>query len=123
MHGPNASIGGMKRLVAPLVFLAAAQTAHAAEKVPGFKATLEPRATHEECLTLAAGAKRKYFWRADGPVEFNVHYKQGPEEFYPLKRSGMRGDGGSFTAKQAAEYCWAWIARDKPVHLEGRIGD
>lgn len=123
MHGANASIRGMKRLFAALAALAAAQAALAADKAPGFDVTLQPRATHEECVTLAAGDKRKYYWKTDGPVEFNVHYRQGPETSYPLKRDGMRGDGGTFTAKVAGEHCWTWVARDKRVRLQGRITD
>jgi hypothetical protein len=82
---------------------------------------LDARAVHEECMTLGDGAKRNYSWKASGPVDFNVHYHQGPEVFYPVKRDGMRGDGGTFIAKTAQDYCWMWTARDKPVKLEGRI--
>jgi len=57
----------------------------------------------------------------DNAVDFNIHYHDGPEAFYPVKRDGMRGDGGSFVAKIGQDYCWMWTARDKPVKLEGRI--
>jgi hypothetical protein len=86
-----------------------------------FTADIEPKQLHEECVKLEAGEKRTYYWKADNPVDFNVHYHEGPEVFYPVKRPGMRGDGGVFTAKVAQDYCWMWTARDKPVKLEGRI--
>jgi hypothetical protein len=76
---------------------------------------------HEECAHLAKGEKRNYYWRADGPVDFNVHYHRGDEAIYPLKRDAMRGDGGTFIAKSADDYCWMWTARDRPAKLEGRI--
>jgi len=82
---------------------------------------LEPKAMHEECAKLQAGDKRKYYWKADNAVDFNIHYHEGPEVFYPVKRDGMRGDGGTFVAKIGQDYCWMWTARDKPVKLEGRI--
>jgi hypothetical protein len=83
--------------------------------------TLQPKQMHEECAKLQAGEKRNYSWKADGPVDFNIHYHEGSEALYPVKRDGMRGDGGAFTAKIAQDYCWMWTARDKPVKLEGRI--
>jgi len=38
-----------------------------------------------------------------------------------VKRQAMRGDGGSFKAKVAQDYCWMWTARDKPAKVEGAI--
>lgn len=89
--------------------------------VQPFSVKLEPKAMHEECAKLQAGDKRKYYWKADNAVDFNIHYHEGPEVFYPVKRDGMRGDGGEFAPKKAQDYCWMWTARDKPVKLEGRI--
>jgi hypothetical protein len=87
-----------------------------------FNVSLEAKGMHEECMRLDRGEKRSYYWRADGPVDFNVHYHLDDKAVYPVKRDGMRGDGGSFVAKSAEDYCWMWTARDRPVRLEGRIG-
>jgi hypothetical protein len=89
--------------------------------VQPFSVSVEAKQLHEECVKLQAGEKRKYYWKADGAVDFNIHYHEGSEVFYPVKRDGMRGDGGTFTAKGAQDYCWMWTAREKPVKLEGRI--
>ena len=86
-----------------------------------FSAALEPGGMHEECAHLGKGQKRGYYWRADGPVDFNIHYHHGDEAVYPVKREAMRGDGGTFVAKEAEDYCWMWTARDRPVKVEGRI--
>ena len=114
----------MRGLVSAMaITLAAASAAHANDSagVQPFSAKLEPKAMHEECVKLQAGEKRNYYWKADNAVDFNIHYHEGPEVFYPVKRDGMRGDGGEFSAKKAQDYCWMWTARDKPVKLEGRI--
>src|SRR3954468_5138949 len=110
----------MKRLLA---VLACACGAHAAgtDTWKSFTATLAPGASHEECMRLEAGDARKYYWKSSAAVDFNVHYHEGSEATYPVKRDGMRGDGGSLKPKTAQEYCWMWTARDKPVKLEGRI--
>ena len=118
----------MKRLDAQLVaaLLAAAVLPAVAGDAPQgswktFDVMLEARGMHEECMTVDADDKRRWQWKADGPVDFNVHYHKGNDVSYPVKRDGMRGDGGVFTSKTREDYCWMWTARDKPVKLEGRI--
>ena len=85
------------------------------------KVLLQPGKVHEECMKVDAGAKRRYHWKADAPVDFNIHYHSGKDVFYPVKRDRMRGDGGTFTAKTSEEYCWMWTAKEKPAKVEGGI--
>jgi hypothetical protein len=86
-----------------------------------FSVTLEPKTMHEECVRVEKGDKRRYAWKSDAAVDFNIHYHRDTEVFYPVKREGMRTDGGIFSAKTGEDYCWMWTARDKPAKLEGRI--
>ena len=112
----------MKRPTALLLaFVAPAFAADAPATPHVFTASLQPKAMHEECVKLAAGEKRRYYWKADAAVDFNIHYHEGREVTYPVKRDGMRTDGGTFSAKIAQEYCWMWTARDKAAKLEGKI--
>jgi hypothetical protein len=83
--------------------------------------SVEATKMHEECLRIEAGEKRRYHWRADAPVDFNVHFHRGGEVVYPIKRNGMRGDGGTFVAKTGEDYCWMWTARNAPARIEGGI--
>jgi hypothetical protein len=126
MHGQMLAWPPMKRPTLALALCALATQAAVAygndsPAVQPFNLTVAAGKAHEECVKLQAAEKRKYYWKADAPVDFNIHYHEGPEVFYPVKRNAMRGDGGTFTAKIAQDYCWMWIARDKPVKLEGRI--
>ena len=112
----------MKTLIFFIALLTAAITASATPaEVHAFNQALAPGQMHEECLHLEAGEKRDYSWKADAPVDFNIHYHQEPRVFFPVKRDAMRGDGGTFVAKTAEDYCWMWTARDKAAKLEGRI--
>ena len=87
-----------------------------------FSATVSAGGVHEECVKLAKDESRRYEWSSNAAVDFNIHYHEGAEVTYPVKRDGMRTDGGTFTAsKGTQDYCWMWTARDKPVKLEGRI--
>ena len=112
----------MKRSLAALLLAAVAPLAlRAAPPEGSFSATIDAKDLHEECMHLDKGEKRNYSWRADGPVDFNIHFHQGEKPVYPVKREGMRGDGGTFMADAAQDYCWMWSTRDKPVKLQGRI--
>ena len=111
----------MKRLPALLLLVAARAFAADASAPPKpFTATLQPKAMHEECVKLDAGEKRKYYWKSDAAVDFNIHYHEGQEVSYPVKRDGMRTDGGTFTAKIAQDYCWMWTAKVQ-TKVEGKI--
>ena len=113
----------MKRLAllsCASLFLLAAHAADPAQST-AVAATLESGKVHEECMRVEKGEKRRYHWKASAPVDFNIHRHEGNEVFYPVKRTAMRGDGGTFTADVGADYCWMWTARDKPAKLEGGI--
>ena len=112
----------MKRLA--FLLCASCLAAHAADAPrPGaFAAALDPGKIHEECARVEKGEKRNYHWKATAPVDFNIHRHEGNEVFYPVKRTAMRGDGGTFKADVGADYCWMWTARDKAAKLEGGVG-
>jgi hypothetical protein len=113
----------MHRLLAALVLASA--PAFAADPPRDawkpFSITLEPKKVHEECQRVEKGEKRRYHWKSDAAVDFNIHFHRQTEVFYPVKRDGMRGDGGTFNAKSGEEYCWMWAARNAPAKIEGRI--
>lgn len=112
----------MKSLLA-LAGAACALAAHATDpaEMKAVSFTLEPGKVHEECMRLEAGDKRMFHWKANVPVDFNVHYHEGKDVFFPVKRDGMRGDGGTFIAKIAHDYCWMWTAKNAPAKVEGSI--
>ncbi len=83
--------------------------------------TLAPKKVHEECARVEAGESRRWHWKSDAPVDFNIHYHRDKDVFFPVKRDGMRGDGGTFTAKTGEDYCWMWTAKDAAVKVRGRI--
>jgi hypothetical protein len=114
----------MRRLLALLAAGTALQAfGYASDKQDNYvvSVTLEPKATHEECVAMKDGEKRRYHWKSSAPVDFNIHYHVDPEIFYPVKRDGMRGDGGTFTAKRTIEHCWMWTARGTAAKIEGEI--
>ena len=114
----------MTRRLAAVFALALAATLATATGSDDWKPisiALQPMQTHEECMRVEAGEKRRYHWKSDAPVDFNIHYHRDTEAFYPVKIAGMRGDGGTFAAKTGEDYCWMWTARDRPARIEGRL--
>src|SRR5688500_6646288 len=113
----------MKRLCLLLALAAAPAlanpTAHAAILAVDVK--LAPKKVHEERARMEAREPRRWHWKSDAPVDFNIHDHRGKDVFFLVKRNAMRGDGGTFTAKTAEDYCWMWAARDAPAKVEGRI--
>ena len=112
----------MKRFLALLCACgpAAASSPAPADRL-SIDAMLPPKKIHEECVRLEAGQSRRWHWKSSAPVDFNIHYHRGEEVFYPVKRDGMRADGGTFTARTGEDYCWMWSAKAAPAHVEGQI--
>ena len=86
-----------------------------------FGTVLEPKKDFEVCTRMEKGETRRYNWQSDNAVDFNIHFHRGKDVVYPVKRTAMRGDGGSFTAKEADEYCWMWTAKNATAKLGGRL--
>jgi len=108
-------------LAATLLATSALAQSPAPAKPTAIDVTLVPKKVHEECAQMKEGETLRYHWKSDTPVDFNIHYHRGNDVFYPVKRDAMRGDGGSFTAKTAEDYCWMWTARNQPARVEGSI--
>src|SRR4051794_33538236 len=118
----------MNRLLALLAVLGASCALQAAETSSSSSSssssavatTLEPGKPYESCMTLGAGDKRNWYWKADGPVAFDIPFHDGDNVPSAVKRERMRGDGGPFPPKPAHDYCGSWRA-PKATRLEAKI--
>ena len=84
--------------------------------------TLEPGKVHEACMKLESGERRRYEWKSSAQVDFNIHFHQGNDVQYPVKKDAARSWRAGFIAKTTEEYCWMWTALAKPAKIEGWIG-
>ena len=113
----------MMRLVAALAALVLATAAQAESRSSSSSSvttTLEPGKPYESCMALGAGDKRNWYWKADAPVDFTIHYHDNGTMRDLVTRKSMRGDGGTFTARDAGAYCWTWSAA-RAAKLEAKI--
>src|SRR5258706_15081221 len=112
----------MKRFL-PLLLALAVPVAMAADprsNANSFHAKLKPKKDHEECQRIAQGESRRYDWRADAPVDFNIHYHRGNDVIYAVKREAIPAANGTFTADTAEDYCWMWTS-NSTVEIKGQI--
>jgi hypothetical protein len=113
----------MKRLLAIVAAACAAggvQAASSSSSSTAVATTLQPGKPYEACMALGPGDKRQWYFKAAGPVDFALRYRQGDKVQHVMKRTSMRGDGGIFEPRAAHDYCWSWTAA-KPTKLEAKI--
>ena len=105
---------------AALALLAAPAALAASSSSSAFSVALDANKVHESCIRLEKGETARYEWKSDVPLDFNIHYHEGKEVFYPLKRDGATGGKDTFRAKIAQDYCWMWTA-SRSAKLEGKV--
>lgn len=106
-----------------IALLALGTSASAATTEAGpFEITVPARGFEEHCIQLAAGQRMRYRFRADGDVDFNLHFHRGADVHYPVKRAATRAEQGEYNAPHADGYCLMWERRgDGAVRIEGRL--
>ena len=63
---------------------------------------------HEECFDLRLGARIRYDFRANRPLDFNLHAHDGDGIATPVKRAGVRSLKGTYTTNKSRGYCLQW---------------
>ncbi len=118
MHMP-----GLKYRLAGMLLMAAglpqawAQTANMAN-VKSITATLNSSGARKECVSLAPHQRLRYWYRAEGAVNFAIQYSTDKETVYPVKKDKAAIGSGTFQPRLAQDYCMVWtnLAR-RPVNL------
>lgn len=89
-----------------------------------FLKTLEPDGIYEDCLDLTPEQVMTFSYSASAPVDFNVHYHEGEQVFYPVtKQQSPLWRDGSFLPKVPHLYCLMWAnALDKTIELRFEFG-
>jgi hypothetical protein len=102
-------------LVTALASAAPARFGHFALDVPA-------RGFEEHCLKLEAGERIRYRFRANGDVDFNIHYHRGSDVHYPVRSGAVQTADATFSAPQTDDYCLMWERKgDGAVRIEGSV--
>jgi hypothetical protein len=76
---------------------------------------------HEDCFKLNERDRVDYGFESNEPVDFNIHYHEGPAVVMPISREKSRGDAGVYVARIAQDYCLMWEAGAAGALINYRI--
>ena len=62
----------------------------------------------EVCGPLSKGQTVAWSFKADRPMNFNLHYHVGKQVVYPAKQDAAAEAQGELEATLAQDYCWMW---------------
>jgi len=62
----------------------------------------------EVCGALDRDQAVQWRFTSTGPMAFNVHYHQGKDVVYPVKREATTQADGRLLANPPQTYCWMW---------------
>ena len=108
---------------AALALLAFGPSALLAQSAPttnvkSITTTLGSSSARKECITLASHQRLRYWYRAEGAVNFDIQYVEGKETLHPMKKDKSAIGSGTFQPKVAQDYCLVWTNLAKhPVNL------
>ncbi|MDE2048503.1 MAG: hypothetical protein KGJ44_08850 [Betaproteobacteria bacterium] len=69
----------------------------------------------ELCGPLAQGARVSWHFRADAPLDFNIHYHAGEQVVTPDEARASAERRGRLTVPATQDYCWMWTNRAAQV--------
>ena len=67
--------------------------------------SLTSSGAHKECVSLAESQSLRYWFRADGPLNFAIQVQSGKEVSYPVRTDKVAIGSGSFVPKAADVHC------------------
>ena len=76
---------------------------------------------YEECFRLNEGDRVEFRFESNEPVDFNIHYHEGPAIVMPISRDQSREDAGVYVARLAQDYCLIWEAGAAGALIDYRI--
>jgi hypothetical protein len=71
--------------------------------------SLAPLEFRELCLDLTALDELEYDFQSDQPVDFNIHYHDGPTIRFPVNLTGITGHAARFVPEKDQSYCLMWL--------------
>ncbi|MEO6361639.1 MAG: hypothetical protein ABIO71_00250 [Caldimonas sp.] len=84
--------------------------------------SIEAGGVVELCGRLPAGAKVRWEFEVDAPVNFNVHYHEAKAVHFPAREDNTRRASGQLVAAIGQDYCWMWTSKNAaPAALSVRL--
>jgi hypothetical protein len=78
--------------------------------------TLVSNSAHRECMAISERQLLRFWYRAEGPIDFDIQYIENDETTYPVRQSQQSLGSGSYTPKIPGDYCMVWTnTSNRPV--------
>lgn len=71
--------------------------------------SIAPGKFAELCGPLRPGQSIQWSFKADGAVNFNIHYHLGKDVRYPAKQDQVESLQDTLVVDSAQDYCWMWV--------------
>ncbi len=72
----------------------------------------------ELCGALSKGQSIAWTFKADQPLNFNIHYHVGKDVVFPAKQDDLVESRGNLNVSIDQQYCWMWSnKRDTSARL------
>jgi len=72
----------------------------------------------ELCGALSEGQSIAWTFKADQPLDFNIHYHRGNDVVFPAKQEDLIESRGNLNVSIDQHYCWMWSnKRDTSARL------
>lgn len=72
----------------------------------------------EICGKLAKGQSVGWIYKAEAPMNFNIHYHLGKKVEFPAKVDGALAAEGKLAVTVDQDFCWMWSNKtDRPAAL------
>ena len=73
----------------------------------------------EVCGPLDRGQSVAWSFKADRPMNFNIHYHEGKQVVFPAKQDAAVDAQGKLDVSLSQDYCWMWTNKaNAPIRLQ-----
>ena len=69
----------------------------------------------EVCGPLDRGLSVAWSFKADRPMNFNIHYHEGKQVVFPAKQDAAVDAQGKLDVSLSQDYCWMWANKSNTL--------
>jgi hypothetical protein len=69
---------------------------------------IKPSGIHEDCFEILPDQKLECVFEGTKPLDFNIHYHEDKEIYYPVKKDNVSIDEDVFYPEIKQYYCLMW---------------
>ncbi len=85
---------------------------------------IQPGKFSEVCGKLKKGNLIRWQFDSSAPLDFNIHYHEGKEIFFPYKMNAIKSAKEELLISLDQDYCWMWTNKSgEAVKLEMNLSN